>query len=510
MTAPAPTRARDRAFARKLVYLLLIAGLLMPLFLLSQPATQGTKSAPGQPGGKLARLREQYHLSQTELGQVDPTSETIRLATLGMRGVAEDILWWKANKFQMKKDWTNLRATLEQISKLQPHSIAVWRYQAWNLSYNVSVAFDDYHDKYYWVIEGIKFLERGVHYNEHEPQLCWDMGWFISQKIGRADESRLYRRLFKQDDQYHGARPMELRDNWLVGQEWYQEAARRVSPRHPIKSMAPVVFYSNGPMCRFSYAEALEKEGRFEEVAARAWKEAARQWYEFGAQEIEASEDLALRLNDQEQYEETARRAAAAIDKLAPGLRTKIGQEKYARLTPSERRAWETPLEKRIDAQHVLVNQIGPRLEVTNEEIARLVTGPPRREALALAGAARHADEMAVYVRRERSKVNFDYWRVRADMEQTKAALAARKAIYEADQAFHQGDLVTARAAYDRGLHGWRGLLDRYPALKDDVNTGEDLAQDIRQYEKCLAGFDLSLPKPFFLQDVLDKYGHRR
>ena len=72
-------------------------------------------------------------------------------------------MWWKATQYQMKKDWTRLRATLDQISKLQPHSIHVWRYQAWNLSYNVSVAFDDYHDKFYWVIEGLNYMLDGVH-----------------------------------------------------------------------------------------------------------------------------------------------------------------------------------------------------------------------------------------------------------------------------------------------------------------------------------------------------------
>ena len=113
-----------------------------------------------------------------------------------MRGVGSTLLWWTATQFQMKKDWTQLRATLDQISKLQPHSIAVWRIQAWNLSYNVSVSFDDYHDKFFWVIEGLNYMLEGVRLNDKEPRLYWDMGWFISNKIGRADEAKYYRRLF--------------------------------------------------------------------------------------------------------------------------------------------------------------------------------------------------------------------------------------------------------------------------------------------------------------------------
>ena len=155
--------ARGRSRRRKWIYGVLIIALIVGLFALSMPATLGTKELRGQPGGVLAQYRDTHRLSQTELGQIDPTSETIRLATLGMRGVAGTTLWWKANQFQMKKDWTSLRAALDQISKLQPHSILVWRYQAWNLSYNVSVAFDDYHDKFYWVIQGLNHLLEGVH-----------------------------------------------------------------------------------------------------------------------------------------------------------------------------------------------------------------------------------------------------------------------------------------------------------------------------------------------------------
>ena len=168
----------------------------------------------------------EYHLSQAQLGQIDPTSVTIKLATLGMRGVAANILWEKATDFKMKKDWTNLGATLNQITKVQPNFINVWSNQAWNLSYNVSVEFDDYRQRYRWVIKGIDFLKEGIRYNERQPRLLWDMGWMISEKIGRADESKQFRKLFKEDDDFHGSPPLALRDNWLVGKEWFERGGR--------------------------------------------------------------------------------------------------------------------------------------------------------------------------------------------------------------------------------------------------------------------------------------------
>ena len=70
-----------------------------------------------------------------------------------------NLLWEKANDYKKVEDWTNLTATLEQLAKLQPNFITFWKFQAWNLTYNVSVEFDDYHDRYYYVRRGIEFLQ---------------------------------------------------------------------------------------------------------------------------------------------------------------------------------------------------------------------------------------------------------------------------------------------------------------------------------------------------------------
>ena len=56
------------SFYRKVAYGIAIAILLFPLALLSSPATVTDA------GGKLARLRTDLHLSQADLGKVDPAS----------------------------------------------------------------------------------------------------------------------------------------------------------------------------------------------------------------------------------------------------------------------------------------------------------------------------------------------------------------------------------------------------------------------------------------------------
>ena len=237
-----------RTFWWKVGYIVAIAILVVPLHMLSLPATRDS------PGGILAKLRTDNGLAEANLGEIDASAETVKLATLGLRGVAVNLLWEKANYYKKVEDWTNFGTVLTQIAYLQPHFYSVWEFQAHNLTYNTSVEFDDYKDRYDWVIKGIDFLKKGKSFNTNprdkrftEPRITKSIGWFISNKIGKADEHRQYRRLFKEDDRFHAAdnpnRKPEDRDNWLVGAEYYRQAWEEVSRGAPLRT-TPVLFYS--------------------------------------------------------------------------------------------------------------------------------------------------------------------------------------------------------------------------------------------------------------------------
>jgi hypothetical protein len=83
-----------------------IMALLLPLSFLSQPADSENA------GGLLARMRAERGLSQASLGEIDPTGETMRFATLGLKNVAVALLWDRANHYKKVEDWANLSATL--------------------------------------------------------------------------------------------------------------------------------------------------------------------------------------------------------------------------------------------------------------------------------------------------------------------------------------------------------------------------------------------------------------
>lgn len=509
---------RERALYWKIGYGVGICICVLLLYGLGAPST---RDASGQisPGGALARLRADYGLTEANLGEIDAAGETIKLATLGLRGVAVLLLWERANECKMKKDWTGLSATLQQLAKLQPRFISVWQFQAWNVAYNCSVEFDDYRDRYRWVIKGIHYLREGINYNQYEPRLLWDEGWFTGHKIGRADEKTQFRRLFRQDDDFHDSLPVDLRDptrdNWLCGKRCFLAAERLDAAGHKMKGKSPLLFHSDAPKCQINYADAIVSEGSFGEVALEAWRRADAEWKEYGNLKIETTfrdprtgETLFIHLNDKEHYLEEAQNHIKAIEALAPGLRQQLEEEKRAALTKRERAALETPPAQRTPQEYELAKAAQRKLAVTHQELAQRITGPKGAVARDHASKAALAEQMADYIDRYRQIVNFEYWRLRCQVEQDPLTLQAHQYIYQADQ--QELDLPQARENYEKGMAAWRKVLDAHPKLLDDRTTGEELVEMIERYRKVLGRIgEPRLPPNFILQDVLDRYGKK-
>jgi hypothetical protein len=493
------------SFYRKISYAAVIVALCFVLGWLSAPAT--TTRA----GGRLAQLRNEYKLAQVDLGEVDPASETIKLATLGLRGIAVNLLWNKANHYKKVEDWTSLTATLEQLAKLQPNFITFWKFQAWNLSYNVSVEFDDYKDRYYYVRRGIEFLTDGERYNSDNPVLLWDLGWFVGQKIGRADEHEQYRRLFKADDEFHPAdRTLEERDNWLVGKQWYLDAIDSVDVKgFSLGRKSPRDFYSSPAKSTMNYAEAIEKEGLFDK-ARRAWIRASEEWREFGNTVIEHSFGEKLQLGTQPQLEKEVADLTTRFDAMLPGVRDMVLTEKRASLTDDERRILDTPEEQRSPEDATKAYEISGKLEVTERDVAQRIgreQPAKEKEALQLANLLERRKLVLQYTKNYKRDANYDYWQTRCDFEQTDNAITARRLMFEANNAFKEADLVTAQKLYKEGFDKWRLVIDEFPSILDDeASTGEDILDYVKQYRKVLDQLDERLGDDFPLWEVIENF----
>jgi hypothetical protein len=487
-----------------LAALVAIAVLLVPLSILSQPADSTS------PGGLLAKQRAKYGLSQANLGEVDPTSETMRLATLGLKNVAVTLLWDRANHYKKVEDWTNLSAALEQMTKLQPNFYSVWDFQAHNLSYNISVEFDDYHDRYAWVMKGIEFLRQGIALNLREPRLLGRMGWFIGQKIGRADEKQQYRRMFKADDDFHErdrpGRTLPERDNWLVAREKYLAAQQLADSGAPLKT-TPLIFHSEPMMTAINHARALQEDGVFGETARDAWQLAGDEMRRFSVREIPTSWEVPIRLGMREAELARAAKIAAELEALLPGGFKALAEKKRAALTPEQRLALDTPAIDRTEAQQQAAAAAEAALAVTWPMVAREAPADVQGKARDLAREYVEAAETAEIIDRYRDIVNFDFWRASCEVEVTEPALRAREAAWRAEREFENARLLPAKQAFEEAFAAWREVLDASPVLKADDLTGDDLVELIDRYRKVLEQLDEKFPQPFILQDVLDQAG---
>ncbi|TWU40669.1 IRE (iron responsive element) [Novipirellula artificiosorum] len=448
------------ALSRKLIYLVVLLAMLVPLYMLGQPS-----GGVGDSGGQLSEMRDKFNIAESDLGEISPASETMKLASLGMRGVAATLLWEKAHDYKVQHEWDRLKAVLNQIALLQPHFDKVWEHQAHNLAYNVSTEFDDYRQRYEMVREGTEFLTKGVRQNRNAPRLVWYTGWFYGSKMGMADEKTQFRKLFSEDEVLHQALmeegiavdspeargPYFKPDNWLVGRLWLFHGYDLVDSGVKIRRQTPLNFFETGPKWRIKHAEAIEDEGVLDDRAQNAWQMAADGWKEFGERSVPTTAAFTIKLG---QLDELTRLKALRL-------------EEFRKLTGDELPGIE---------QQYLPKYMG---------YAKQADSDVRMRAIELAGEIEDLDLRINKTEGYRKQINYQYWDTLAQAEQEERTVKARQLIYDAEKANEAAELDKAIALYEEAFAIWAEIFDDYPILTVD-DSAQDLVQSIRRYSVAI------------------------
>ena len=507
---------RSSGFRNKLIYLMVMIAMLIPLYLLGQPA--GGSSGDG--GGQLTQMRTKYNIAESELGDINPASETMKLASLGLRGVAATLLWSKANEYKVNHEWDRLKATLNNIALLQPHYEKVWEFQAHNLSYNVSAEFDDYRQRYSMVREGIEYLTRGVEQNRKASRLVWYTGWFYGQKIGMSDEKRQFRRLFSDDKPQHeelresniavdspDARgPDGKPDNWLVGRQWLLYGYNLVDSGVKIRNQTPINYYQTGPKWRIKHAEAIESEGVLDDRAKSAWQQAADDWQSFGQRSVPTTSPFTIKLGSILELDQQRQALTKQLMDLAG--ETYRAEEKLLRdgLNDQEREALAIPPEERTQEQGMLAMQLEVRLKPMWSRVARKAPENARLRAIQLAGEL--ADVEARYQKTDsyRGQVNYEYWQTLCTAEQEDRTVEARRLLFDAEKANADADIDQAIQKYEQAFAMWAEIIDDFPVLLQD-ELSDDLMRSINRYKVAIdrEDFDDDFPLHPFIEVMLSE-----
>lgn len=129
-----------------------------------------------------------------------PAAEMIVAGLGGFRGLAAEVVWFRADRLQDEARYAELAQLSTWLTFLEPRTPEVWAFAAWNLSFNVSVTMPTAADRWRWVEAGIRLLrDDGLRLNPDDPVLYRELAWTFLLKLGSTldDASDYYRAQWK-------------------------------------------------------------------------------------------------------------------------------------------------------------------------------------------------------------------------------------------------------------------------------------------------------------------------
>jgi hypothetical protein len=174
---------QQQALRRKIVYIVLIVTLFTVAGVFRKFVVE-------------ARAKELTLLEQ-DVGEVEVAGAAMELSLTGSRGFVISALWYWAQEAQKRNRWNELELYATSLTRLQPHFIAPWLFQTWNLSYNVAVEADQVKDKYFYVSRGVQLLAKGERKNHCNPDMRFNIGFYQQHKVMQSDETNVFRCLYQ-------------------------------------------------------------------------------------------------------------------------------------------------------------------------------------------------------------------------------------------------------------------------------------------------------------------------
>jgi hypothetical protein len=135
----------------------------------------------------LLQIRERSRLispQETALKKLPPELVFTTVLLGGFRGILADFLWLRAQKLQDEGKYFELVQLSDWIGLLEPYIPEVWTFNAWNLSYNISVEFPTPEERWNWVYQGIKLLRnKALKYIPNSSKIYQQISWIYYHKI---------------------------------------------------------------------------------------------------------------------------------------------------------------------------------------------------------------------------------------------------------------------------------------------------------------------------------------
>ena len=145
----------------------------------------------------LKQLRSEHDLDPADVHTEAQVAARLRIPTIGLsvfRSLAIDYLWIRADNLKQQGQYFDALHLARLICELQPQLPSVWKFQAWNMTYNISVAMPTAPERWNWVLAGIELLrDKGLRACPGQADLYRELAWYFHHKIGGVtDEYHWY------------------------------------------------------------------------------------------------------------------------------------------------------------------------------------------------------------------------------------------------------------------------------------------------------------------------------
>ena len=156
-------------------------------------------------------------------------------------------------------------------------------------------------------------------------------------------------------------------------------------------------------------------------------------------------------------------------------------------------------------------------MKADHATFARQIEGPNRSKAFALAKLAMEAEILALHTRREKSKVNYDAWKLRCRVEQLPDTIAARgNSCIKLRWPSSRGDWICPTRTFlaqsnflKKGWGHWKKTIAAWPLLKEDLTIIQDLSFAAGIYRRRILD-GRPLPDDFPLKQEIEEWDRRQ
>jgi hypothetical protein len=210
------------------------------------------------------------------------------------------------------------------------------------------------------------------------------------------------------------------------------------------------------------------------------------EWAQFGSRSLYQfgqGRDVTL-LGIKEINSELAEKKAQ-FDEISKEARPAAIADLRKEIDAEDLKVYDLPESERTQENYALYTSVMNRLTPTFQQIAAKL--PPEQQAklVKIATEMSTSEEFLKQVKSYRSQVNYDYWELRAKLEQKDEAIKARRLVYDADKLIDEADVKGAVDLYDEAWVYWDWIFNRYPSMMVE-EMGDDVQRALARYGKLV------------------------